>query len=67
MSENELIDLPQAAAALGRSSDAVKRLLLRRPDLDAAIARRWGRRLLSRKNVEAVRRAFAEREKAALR
>lgn len=60
----ELLDLPQAAAMLGKRQHQLYTLLRRRPDLDAAIARRWGRRLLSRKNIAAIRRAFAERDGA---
>jgi hypothetical protein len=62
--EDHLIDLPTAAAQLGRSADSVRRMLARRPDIDARIRRRWGNRLLSPADVLAVRAAFEEREAA---
>jgi hypothetical protein len=64
VAELELMDLPQVAALVGHSTDAIKALLRKRPGIEGQIARRWGRRLLTPANVAAIRAAFAEREKA---
>ena len=60
----EEYDLIETAKLLGRSPAAVYRMLAKHPLIEAGIRRRGGRRILSRSNVNALRRAFEVREES---